>query len=725
MPVLEETLRVTKTPTNAKGYSLLPAEIEEPLDAEQVDAILLYQLVENPSLPALPFTYLKDCFQRVQQQKRVAKKNQQDVMILEEVERLVIGYGLIVFQVEEFCPGEGNFLRYMNDIIYRVDDYTDFLTQLVHRATQEESLFEFTENFFVTLKRYIDSLKLFNLNDALNFSSVLTLFELFVSFKPVAATFTKISGFFAPYDVKPNQFEKVTLLGPILTLSPLSANVALQNYGDNMERSQQQTNMIHESLQTQHKMVLERLFYIVDKIIRASNESRTDLLSYFAHIINRNHLRRGDHANSNKLASNAFVTNIALLLVRFSQPFLDVSYKKIDKIDVNYFNNLNLFLDLSSETRMNSDFKEADKFYDENKKSEDNKPNFISDCFFLTLSYLHYGIGGAILYDEKISPQVKRMREEVERIKQATQSGDMFARFASMQLPALEKSLQTMQSIKQTLQGFFSHKNLQLEVFDFISGASTFLVRVIDPKHQYPHELIQLPLIPDQVGVENVDNAEYLREHAPVPFKYYPEFVIEGPINYAQHISKYVMNPMFGNSRLHSFVELATVILRCPELVSNPHLKGKLVQVLSIGTMPVRENSPGFMMEIFENNELVRKHILYALLDFYVIVEKTGSSSQFYDKFNSRYSISIILEELYHITEYRNQIIFQSRNNADFFVRFVARMLNDLTFLLDEGLSSLADVHNIQRELENRARGLPLAREEDDQELQSKLAFIC
>lgn len=146
------------------------------------------------------------------------------------------------------------------------------------------------------------------------------------------------------------------------------------------------------------------------------------------------------------------------------------------------------------------------------------------------------------------------------------------------------------------------------------------------------------------------------------------------------------------------------------------------MQVLSIGAMPIRDNTPGFMMGIFENNELVRENLLYALLDFYVIVEKTGSSSQFYDKFNSRYSISIILEEIYQFSEYRRQIIWQSQSNADFFVRFVARMLNDLTFLLDEGLSSLAEVHNIQRELENRVRGSAPTREENDQELQSKLA---
>ena len=192
-------------------------------------------------------------------------------------------------------------------------------------------------------------------------------------------------------------------------------------------------------------------------------------------------------------------------------------------------------------------------------------------------------------------------------------------------------------------------------------------MRVIDPNHEYPFKSFSLPLIPDQVGVENVDNADYLREHAPIPFKYYPEFVVEGPINYSLFIIKYNNSPLFRNPRLHSFLEFGTTILRCPELVSNPHLKGKLAQLFSYGAMPLTDGSPGFMMSIFETNELINKNLLYALLDFYVIVEKTGASSQFYDKFNARYSISTVLEELYtRIPIYKEQLIWQAKNRPGF-----------------------------------------------------------
>lgn len=719
MELIIEDIFQVKLPgseTNNPQYTVLSDEIDR-----NIDGIILAQLTENEQLLE-PFAYLNNCYNRTLTRRRKNKNAKELQSSFDEIETLLVGYGLVAFQIEEFCMN-GNFKNYIKKIIEKVDDYTNFIPKIIERANQEGSLLEFLTNVFTNLQFYLTKdMAMFDINDSMTYNNTLSIYEMFLTFKPVAAIFTKVEGFFADYNCKANEFEKVTILGPILTLSPLNPNVALRNYGDNLERSKQQTMIIHESLQAEHKVIIERLFFVIDKIIRGSEESRSDMISYFAQIVNKNHLRRGDHANQNKLASNAFMTNITLILVKFSQPFLDVSYKKIDKIDVNYFNTLNLYLDLSQETRLNSDFKEADEFYDRNKKDAEMKPNFISDCFFLTLTYLQYGLGGTLLYDEKITPQLKRLREEIERVKEAANSQDMFASFANMQLKQMEKTLKITQSIRSALQGFFTHRNMQLEVFDFICGASTFLMRVIDPNHQYPAQAFKLPLIPDQVGFENVDNAEYLRKNAPVPFKYYPEFCVEGPINYALYIAQYSTSPLFRNPRLQSFLEFGTTILRCPELVSNPHLKGKLVQLFSVGAMPLTDGSPGFMMEIFEHDELIKENLLYALLDFYVIVEKTGSSSQFYDKFNSRYSISIILEELYsRIPLYKNQLIWQSQKNSDFFIRFVARMLNDLTFLLDEGLSSLADVHNIQNEIENRAKGNQPIREENDQELQSKL----
>ncbi|CCH61751.1 hypothetical protein TBLA_0F02090 [Henningerozyma blattae CBS 6284] len=739
--VLQVTLNSQDVPSGFYYYPNLENPSTVGLTIDDIDSIILFQLTENMDLLD-PLNYINDSFRRCSSEKKFISKSSnpsnESIPVLNEIERLLIGYGLVSFQIESFCL-KGNYLNYIETILNNLDSFSDLLLNIIKRSIEENSSFELINNFFNTLLTYSMKINL-NLNDNKNYNAILSVFEMFLNFKQISSIFSQIENYLPDLDSNnpliknPCDYEKNIILGPILSLSPLDTNVAFKNFQNEIDFTQdpqldpsmkQKIKLINESLQTEHKVIIDRLFYILDKIFRGSNKTRSDTISLLSIIVNKNHLRRGENANPKKLSSNAFMTNITILLIKFSQPFLDVSFKKIDKIDVNYFNNINLLIDLSNETRMNSDYNEANEFYE--TKNVSTEPNFISNCFFLTLTYLHYGLGGTLLTNDKLSSQIKSIKEEVKRLKNLNvtngqNSQNFLNSFTDLQIKNMEKSLFLLQSINQSLIGFFTNKSLQLEIFDFISGASTFLIRVIDPNHDFPFNSIKLPLIPDQIGFENVDNADYLRKNAPIPFKYYPEFIVEGILNYNLFITKFNNNPLFNNPRLNSFIELMTILLRCPELISNPHLKVKIVQILSYGSMPLMDNSPGFMMEIFENNEIVNKNILYALLDFYVIVEKTGSSSQFYDKFNARYSISIILEQLYyHIPIYKTQLKDQAKNNSNFFIRFVARMLNDLTFLLDEGLSNLTEVHNITQEILNRSKGNPPSREENDDELKSKL----
>ncbi|CCC70440.1 hypothetical protein NCAS_0E03700 [Naumovozyma castellii] len=729
--VIEDTLFISRDPAKeAQGYYILSPDADEALTLETIDDLIINHLSESGRIKdGKKFKYLMESYTRAQnirkRLKRQLEKETDVKLTLDKLDQLIVGYGLILFLVSDFACEDDRAstpLPMIQILDGNADQYNQFLYAIIKQSIEEGSTFEFVENFFNSLVLCVSNElgTTFNISQSKTYNSVLTLYEMFLSFKEVAEIFTQIESFFGEEVYSKGSiayWEKYTILGPILQLSPLEYHETMDNYqsfaGQKAFVKQTDLKILNESLQNQHNIILQRLFGIIDRLFRISSKSREDVLSYFAQIVNKNHLRRGEadiDPAKTELTSDATMANITVILIKFTQPFLDISYKKIDKIDINYFNNVNLFLDLSNETRINSDYKEAEQFYDQNKKQngEDIKPNFISDCFFLTLTYLHYGIGGVLLRDEKNSPILKRMEAEYERMRnlqqqRATDANPFMKNILKIQLQKIEDEMAKFQSWKYSFQSFFSNRAIQSEVFDFVCGASTFLIRVIDPSHQYPFKQLNLPLIPDQIGVENVDNADYLRAHAPVPFKYYPEFIVEGLINYTFYISRYTNSPVIDHgSRLNSFVEFTTVILRCPEVISNPHLKGKMVQLLSMGSYKLNEVTPGFMMSIFENNELVSKNLLYALLDFYVIVEKTGSSSQFYDKFNSRYAISIILEEIYQtIPKYKQQLYLQAKNDPDFFTRFVARMLNDLTFLLDEGLTNLTEVHKINLELEN------------------------
>lgn len=696
-------------------FTELVEENQDPIfNKDLTDRVIIERLseigVDNP------FRYLKDSWTKNQQERRIISQKdalrEEKLDILNEIDRLTSSYGLVSFQIPDMFIN-GDVYVFLRDIISNENSYSDFLIQIINRSNEEGTILEFLNIFIPHLSKLILNLDLNNPQYPL----ILNIFQLLLSQKSVAAVFTEIEGFELNPNLEPSQFETSSILGPIFKLSPLQDSVAQHNFDRTTEKTKLQIKQIGEGLQSEHKVLLDRLFYITNQIIRGSPQSRVGILKYFSTIINMNHLRRGDHADFTKLSSNAFVTNISLVLIRLSQPFLDPSLTKLDRIDLDYFSKGTL-IDIKEETRVNSTTAEATEYF-ESRKTED-QPNFISDCFFLTLAYLHYGIGGVILTENNLKSQIKQLEQSIERVRQHANSANPMQRFAAMQLPKVEKKCANLKSQKDALVSFFVHRDLQLEIFEFISGASAFLIRVVDPQHKYPHgDTLKLPLVPDVIGFENVDSTDYFREKAPAPFKYYPEYIVEGIVNYCHYISKYVANPMLLNSRLQTFVEFAVTFLRCPELIGNPHLKGRLVEVLFIGSLPTQDNRPGFMAEILDTDTLVSDNLLYALLDFYVIVEKTGSSSQFYDKFNSRYHISSILEQIWKNPLYQNQLKWQSENNEEFFIRFIARMLNDLTFLLDESLRQLAEVHSINKELENRKRGITTLEGTDD-ELQSR-----
>jgi ubiquitin conjugation factor E4 B len=650
-----------------------------------------------------PFKWLRDAWLQAQQSRKVIKTKDplkdQKIAVLNEIDRLTSNYGLVAFQIEDMFLN-GAVEMFIKDIVSDEAHYADFIIQIIGHANDQGTLKDFLNTFVVELAKSIAKL---DFRDS-HYQLILNIFQLLLNEKPVAAIFTQIDNFkIKNPSIEPARFETTTILGAIFRLSPLQESVAVSMFDHTTDISKLQIKQIGESLQAEHKVLLDRLFFITNKIIRGSEQSRTDIMQYFATIVNKNHLRRGDHSDFAKLSTNAFMTNISLILIRLSQPFLDPSLTKLDKIDLDYFQKASQLIDLNEETRTNATNVEANEYLDSHKSQQN--PNFISDCFFLTLTYLHYGLGGLYLTDSKLGKMIKHLKSSIENLGRPADPNNRMHMIQRMQLPRLQKQLSTSQSIKDAITSFFIHLDVQLEIFDFICGACAFLVRAIDPKHEYPRQKPKLPLVPDVVGVENVDNFEYFRSNAPVPFKYYPEFVVEGVVNYVQFICKFISNPMILNPRLNLFMEFMVVFLRCPELIGNPHLKGRLIEVLSIGTYPMQGGSPGFMQDIVETDPLLTDNLLYALLDFYVVVEKTGSSSQFYDKFNSRFHISCILEQIWKNAVYKKQLIYQSEHNEEFFIRFVARMLNDLTFLLDESLRQLQEVHAIQNELEARKQG--------------------
>ncbi|OBA24255.1 hypothetical protein METBIDRAFT_77088 [Metschnikowia bicuspidata var. bicuspidata NRRL YB-4993] len=675
--------------------------MSEVLDPTCADAIFVEILTELGTPNAqLPYLYLFEVYNKAFALRRTLLKKSADyetkLGFLTAVSSYCAAYGLICFQVPEMILGN-NLPDTVSALISRQDLHT-LLADIIVKAVEEDAVLDVTNAIFPQLA---ERLHLINIDNP-EYTKYLTLWETLVSMKPVCASFSQIDSF-SPADATSGlHFENRTLLGSLLKLSPLHPKVCTSYFlsgalpTQEIELSNAKLAPLFSTIQNEYKALAERLWFIMDKLIRGSPQTRQAIMKWFADLANISHLRTGSYSDPKKLAGDGFMFNISYMLVRLSLPFLNFpTYSKLDKIDPYFFGGKNKLLDVKEEPRVYASSTEAEEFY---KDVMDEESNFISDCFYLTLTYLQYGIGGVISNYNKMKGQQRSYRQQ--REVQSRRLGTENRLIAGITI-----FLNNIKCSRWVIEAFFLNRGLNLEIFDFVVGSAQFFLRTIDPENKHPSPKISIPTFQVE-KTSQLDDNEFLKSQSPVPWKFMPESCLEGIISYCDFVSRFHMNPLTKNDEKLSIVaEFFVALLRCPELIGNPHLKGSIVEIIFYGTIRSQFGEPGYLSNLFYNNTVVKDNILYSLLDIYVIIEKTGASSQFYDKFNSRFYISKIIEELWEDSFYKKQLSDYAKNKVEFFIRFIARMLNDTTYLFDEAFNELNNIHKFQVEMEKRESG--------------------
>merc|ERR1712212_1345748 len=118
---------------------------------------------------------------------------------------------------------------------------------------------------------------------------------------------------------------------------------------------------------------------------------------------------------------------------------------------------------------------------------------------------------------------------------------------------------------------------------------------------------------------------------------------------------------------------------------------------------PQVQEKTGELYDSIMRHSISQEFLPSALMRFYTDVEQTGSSNEFYDKFTIRYHISIIIKSMWESAVHKIAIISES-NNGKQFIRFINMIMNDTTFLLDESLSALNRIHEVQEDMGDPTR---------------------
>ncbi|KAJ2823316.1 Ubiquitin conjugation factor E4, partial [Coemansia erecta] len=577
---------------------------------------------------------------------------------------------------------------------------------------------------------------------------------------------------FDPEDCNGRRMQTGTALGPFLGLSGFPSSdqsIAKVYYSDAPQRSHQDSESLHTSLRTTVQFLQSALFEIVNRLVRSGADERALTLQFTLRALATNALRSGMQVDFARVVDDGFADNLASVWLRLSEPFTnDAALKRLSRVDADWVTLRALrsvadggLDDAQSHigtywrelTRIDADKEQIDAYLERRLQDQmqSDAGGFIPDCFFTTAVALHLGPVSTIARYIEMLKRIGRAKNDMERL---SSSPGMLTPAQRAALPAMlqrwKDQLQDMEREKCAMDAQVLDPRRLTNAMVFFRFSMCFLLRQVDSQGGFPHQAFAMP--PESSAEETAEKWRML-----------PEFLIEDAIEFIVFATTYAPDVLTDSASqvgqggqsgmgLRTFDDIlplfVVTFLARPRLIRNPYLKAKLVDILHMLTYrDPREdddyvdtlggNIPGNIrlhpsiqqfQSSLDGNSLARAYLVPALLRFYVDIEQTGSSSQFYDKFNIRYYIARTLRALWarapRYVDATRRFFMQtgagtaeatttgsSRRDQRVIEEFVARLMTDTTYLLDESLSKLAVIRDIEK---RQQQGQPPPAEGED-----------
>jgi len=443
------------------------------------------------------------------------------------------------------------------------------------------------------------------------------------------------------------KIEKDTILGPFFRISPLQPEVTRIYFEGPRTMDKGHIKTSQSALQATLAAHQSELRGIINAIVRASTEARNKVLDWFAYAVNVNHKRRALQVDPREVASDAFMMNITVILDFLCEPFLDSTFSKVDRIDVNYFRR-NPRVDIKEETKLNADQAQSDAFY---AQKVDGTSNFITEVFFLALAAHHYGSEAVNAKIKNLDKDIKFYEKhiaklEAERPKLVNRPDQlaMFELTLRRHTEVLERSI----SLKYTMEGVLLEEKMQSRSLQFMRYVSVWLLRVASQTDYRPRPdqqlQLQLPLPAQQ----------------PEAFSCLPEYALQDIVDNFKFVFRYIPQIILAAVGDET-IALCVTFLESSEYIRNPYLKSSLVSLLSSGTWPTFHLKRGVLGDLLTNTKFANQYLLHAVMKFYIECESTGAHTQFYDKFNIRFDIFQVIKCVWSNDHYKQQLTTASR----------------------------------------------------------------
>ncbi|ENN76013.1 hypothetical protein D910_08109, partial [Dendroctonus ponderosae] len=201
-----------------------------------------------------------------------------------------------------------------------------------------------------------------------------------------------------------------------------------------------------------------------------------------------------------------------------------------------------------------------------------------------------------------------------------------------------------------------------------------------------------------------------LPEKVPFTLKCIPEFIVENIVSFLVYIFRYIPTLFedIGCSKMEPIVTFLLTYMGSSSHMKNPHLRARLAEGLD-AFVPNRDDLTILNISTYQRTRLFTHHphkgeMVKMVMKVFVSIEMTGQSVQFEQKFNYRRPMYQILKYLWQITEHElcfKALACEAEANmeaveAPLFLRFINLLINDAIYLLDESLSNMAKLKEMQ-----------------------------
>ena len=591
-----------------------------------------------------PLDYLLGCWKRVSRlwrNYRGGQPNDFRVETVREARRMCMSNCIFAITLPEMFGQEPSTTNPLVPHLIQEPDSErgvchDFLQEAVTRFEEDDSIRTALVDAIEQLSR---DLATKSMND--NYKPYILALRNFARFPALVVALSE-SDMFAPSNIAAQDIETKTLLGPFFRISPLQGEVALNYFSSPKTRDRGSIVTSQNALRLTSQQHQNELFDIIDRFIKSSKDSRERTLDWFALCVNKNHKRRAMRPDPRFISSDGLMVNVTVVLDMLCEPFMDASFSKIARIEPEYFRR-SPRVDITDETKINADQTAADAFYGQ---KADGTTNFISEIFFLTVAAHHYGTESANSTLSRLRKDLKHMDQQLEKFeeerKKYLSSPMALARFDET-MRRYKDQVERGHCVYMSLEGILLDDLSQSRSMSFMRYIIVWLMRLVSGV-DFPKKSFDLPLSSDQPNV----------------VKCLPEYFLEDVVDHFKFVTGH-MPHVISPTQCDELIMVCITFLRSSDYVKNPYLKSGLVSILFFGVLPTRQAAKGVLGDVLNALPFALKHLLHALMQFYIECESTGAHNQFYDKFNIRYEIFQVIKCIWSNVVYRQHLAEEAR----------------------------------------------------------------